>query len=280
MSRAVQQDRVAGPPAVPSPQSPGPSYLSPSSIKAYLTCSLRYYFEKVLRLSRPTSPSLHVGKAVHEAVRRYHLSVWRGEGLGAKELIGAYRSAFDSLEAEEPVEFNGPDHRAECLETGERVVGAYLDSEASVLKEMPTGVEVRLEGAVPQVPVPLYGFIDLVRPGNIPVDFKTVASTPSDLELESFLHEIQLVHYTVLLEEATGEAVTGVELIWLVKTKKPKVIPHRMPPPTKEQKERFFALAQIVCEGVRNRRFHPQPGMHCGWCPFRPECSQWSGGGR
>jgi putative RecB family exonuclease len=71
--------------------------------------------------------------------------------------------------------------------------------------------------------------VDLVRPGNIPVDFKTCAATPN-VELEAFNHELQLTAYQLLIEEATGEPVEGRELVFLVKTAKPKIIVHRIPP--------------------------------------------------
>ena len=61
----------------------------------------------------------------------------------------------------------------------------------------------------------------------MPVDFKTCASTP-DLELEAFNHEIQLTLYQLLIESATGERVDGRELVFLVKTKTPKVIVNRL----------------------------------------------------
>jgi putative RecB family exonuclease len=234
----------------------------------------------VARLPRPTSPSFHIGKAVHEGVRRYHLSVWREENLTSDQIVEAYRTAFDTLEAEEEVTFKDGAQRETSLATGERVVRAYLESESAVLEAKPVGVEVRLEERIAGLPAPLYGIIDLVRPGNIPVDFKTAASTPSDLDLEAFQHEIQLVHYTLMLEEATGEAVTGTELIWLVKTKTPKVIRHVMPPPTPDQRHRFKALAGIFAEGVASERFHPQPGQHCSWCAYRTECREWTGGSR
>src|SRR5690606_23927810 len=118
-------------PAADTALRPELPYISPSSMKSYLTCSLKYYFEKVLRLPRPTSPSLHVGKAVHEGVRRFHLSVWREEKLSPEEIVESYRSSFAALEAEEAVNFKDDAHRTDCLQTGERVLRAYLESEVA-----------------------------------------------------------------------------------------------------------------------------------------------------
>ena len=55
-----------------------PDYISPSAAKSYLSCSLRFYFERVLQITKPTSASLHLGKAIHAALQSFHLARWRG----------------------------------------------------------------------------------------------------------------------------------------------------------------------------------------------------------
>lgn len=257
-----------------------PKWISPSSLKDYLGCSLRYRFRKILRLPSPLSPGLHLGKAVHAGLQAYHLTVQRGEDISAGKVAELYRRNFSLLEEKEPVEYRDRQQREETLATGERVVRAYLASEVGACLGAPEGVEVHLEERIAPLELPLTGIIDLLRMGNVPVDFKTVASTPGDLDLESFLHEVQLTAYALLLEAKTGRPVPGMEVVYLVKTKTPKVIRHRLPAPTPLQKKRFFALAGAFTEGLHAERFVPQPGMHCGWCPYRAECREWSGGGR
>jgi hypothetical protein len=46
-------------------------------------------------------------------------------------------------------------------------------------------------------------YTKLEKQGNVPVDYKTCASTPN-LTLESFAHQTQLLLYQILLEENTG----------------------------------------------------------------------------
>ena len=41
------------------------THISASSLKLYLGCSLKYYYKKIQKLEEPTSPALHLGKAVH-----------------------------------------------------------------------------------------------------------------------------------------------------------------------------------------------------------------------
>lgn len=145
------------------------------------------------------------------------------------------------------------------------------------MEDVPRGVEVQLEEDFPELPSPLLGYVDLARGGNVVVDFKTVASTPN-VELEAFQHYLQLTAYQLLVEAATGGKVEGRELVFLVKTKTPKVIVHRMPPADSGAIERFWAIASAAVDGIYYEHFHPQPGMHCAWCSFREQCANWKGG--
>lgn len=45
-----------------------PDYISPSAAKSYLACLLRFYFERIAEIKKPTTPALHLGKAVYTAL--------------------------------------------------------------------------------------------------------------------------------------------------------------------------------------------------------------------
>lgn len=252
-------------------------HISASSLKLYLGCSLKYYFKKVLGLPEPTSPSLHLGKAVHAGLQAFHRGRWYGKSHDLQTVLQAYEKALAEQNESDPVEYKNDKECDKLIEQGNRVLTAYLESEHAMMDEIPLGVEVKLEEDLPELPSPLLGYVDLVRAGNVPVDFKTCASTP-DVELEAFQHELQLTAYQLLIESATGEAVEGRELVFLVKTKTPKVIVHRMPPATQQDKQRFWSIAQAAVDGIYHERFYPQPGMQCSWCAFREQCKNWEGG--
>lgn len=251
-------------------------HVSASSIKDYLTCSLRFYFKRVLGLPEPVSPNLHLGQAVHAGIQAFHLARWRGGDHAPDAVIEQYRLAFASLEDEGDVRFEDGE-RDKSLEKGEAVIRAYLESDHARADERPLGVEVQLREDIPDLASPLVGYVDLVRPGHVPVDYKTCAATPN-LELEAFLHELQLTAYQILIESATGEEVMGRELIFLVKTKTPKIIVHRLPPASASDVARFRAIAVAMIDGVYHERWTPQSGMHCAWCFYRQQCAQWTGG--
>lgn len=251
------------------------AYISASRLKSFLTCRLKFYFEKVLGLKAPASPNLQIGKAVHAGLQHFHTARWRGNDASPEPVLEAYRRAYDELEAADTVDYKGKD-REECIATGERVIQAYL---GSILVDDPRrimGVEVYLRSESIGLPLPLVGVLDLVRDGPTPLDFKTVGSTP-DLAQEAWANELQLTCYHLLLGDATGETPDHGELVYLVKLKSPRVIRHELQAVTDTQIDRLKSLAETYTKGVSGEDYYPSVGMHCRWCSFRSECAAWTG---
>lgn len=260
------------PPHVPAAHQGGPDHISPTSAKSYLSCSLRFYFERVRRLEKPVPPALHLGKAVHAALQAFHLARWRGQDDSPEATAAAFQKAFqDGLE--EGVSYPDPAACEKARQDGLRVVAAYLDS-PEALNELPLAVEVPLEEKIAGVPVPVSGVLDLVRRDHTPVDFKSAAAKPQ-ADMAAFDHELQLVTYQLLIEATTGETPPALEVVHLVKTKIPKVVKVSVPPADAARKRRVVRLLATAVDGIAEGRFHPQPGMHCSWCQYRRECAAW-----
>ena len=250
-----------------------PQHISPTAAKSYLGCSLRFWFERVACIRKPTTQALHLGKAVHAALQAFHLARWRGGDDSVEAVAAAYEAAFLRLERDEgPVNFDDAAEREKCRQDGLRVVAAYLDS-PEAMKEKPRAVEVMLKENIPGLSVPLTGAMDLVEGDFTPVDFKSAAARP-DPNNAAFDHELQLVSYQLLLE-AIGETPPSLDLVFLVKTKTPQIIRVQSPPANVHRKQRVTALLETAVEGIANSRHHPQPGMHCSWCQYRTECKAW-----
>ena len=261
-------------PVVTGPTSHLPQHISPTAAKSYLGCSLRFWFERVACIRKPTAPALHLGKAVHAALQSFHLARWRGGDDSVETIAQAFEDAFLRLERDEgPVRFADEAEREKVRLDGLRVVIAYHDS-PEAMKERPRAVEVLLKEDIPGLSVPLTGAMDLVEGNYTPVDFKSAAARP-DPDNAVFDHEIQLVSYQLLLEATTGEKPPSLDLVFLVKTKVPQVIRVQSPPADAHRKERVIALLETAVEGIANSRHHPQPGMHCSWCQYRTECKAW-----
>ncbi|MEO5915802.1 MAG: PD-(D/E)XK nuclease family protein [Luteolibacter sp.] len=250
-----------------------PEHISPTAAKAYLSCSLMFYFERVVCLRKKTPVALHLGKAVHAALQAFHLARWRGGDDSPETIAAVFEQSFTDLERDEgPVNYKNDAKREKTRIDGLRVIAAYLDS-PEAMKEKPRAVEVMLTESIPGLSVPLTGAMDLVEGNYTPVDFKSASSKP-DRSHAVFDHEIQLVSYQLLLE-TVGENPPSLDLVFLVKTKKPQTIRVRSKPADRHRKLRVIALLDTAVEGIASNRFHPQPGMHCSWCQFRNECMAW-----
>lgn len=251
-----------------------PQHISPSAAKSYLGCSLRFFFERVACIKKPTSVALHVGKAVHAALQAFHVARWRGADDSPEAIAAAYEKSFTDLETDEgPVNYEDEAQRQKARADGFRVVAAYLDS-PETMKEKPRAVEVLLKENVAGLSVPLTGAMDLVESDYTPVDFKSAAARP-DPGNAAFDHEIQLVSYQLLMEIATGHTPKSLDLVFLVKTKVPQVIRVSSPAANSHRKQRVIALLESAVQGIARNCYNPQPGMHCSWCQYKNECMAW-----
>ena len=241
-----------------------PVYLSPSSVKSYLSCSLRFFFERVAQIRKPTTVALHVGKAIHTTLQSFNLARWRGEDSSEAAMKKAFSTHFLELEKEKgPVDYADEETRQKVFSCAWNTVKAYMDSD-EVASQMPLGVEVGIgmSATIPGLPVPVRGVIDLVQHDLTAVDYKSSAAKP-DAGHAAFDHELQLVTYQMMIEEATGDTPPSLDLIYLVKTKTPQVIRVKTPPANEQRKQRIADLYKIAYEGITTERFHPQPGMQC-----------------
>ena len=179
-------------------------YVSASRLKNFLSCRLRFYFEKVLALPRPLSPNLHFGKAVHAAIQHYNKARWRGGDASEPAVLSAFADAFAHPENNVAVNWDEPEEEAELKAKGELVLAAFLAHQQHLIEPQPMGVEVKVTAELPWLALPLLGIIDLVKADRRAVDYKTIGATPN-LELEAWQHEVQLTLYALLIEDATGE---------------------------------------------------------------------------
>ena len=114
----------------------------------------------------------------------------------------------------------------------------------------------------------MYGVIELVQHDLTAKVYKSAAARP-DAGHAAFNHELQLVTYQMMIEEAMGNTPPSLDLIYLVNTKTPQVI---RVPANEQRKQRVAELYRISYEGITIKRFHLQSGMQCTWCQYRTEC--------
>lgn len=251
-----------------------PDYLSPSSVKSYLSCSLRFFFERVAQIRKPTTVAC-ISARPTTPYASPSTSPGGGERITAKQpWKKPSPPTFRSWRRRKAlVDYADEETRQKVRACAWNTVKAYMDS-GEVASQMPLGVEVSLSATIPGLPVPVRGIIDLVQHDLTAVDYKSAAAKP-DAGHAAFDHELQLVTYQMMVEEATGDTPPSLDLIYLVKTKTPQVIRVKTPPADDQRKQRVADLYRIAYEGITTERFHPQPGMQCSWCQYKKECSGW-----
>ena len=250
------------------------SKVSASRLNCFLMCRLKFYFRYVVKLAKPATGALFVGRTVHWALQQWSKARWFGRQLDTDSLKPGFDLHWETIQEREPVVWE-IDEEAKQRDKAWGLVDMYLRETTIPADEKPEAVEVAIEADLPGLPK-LVGVIDLVRPGGKVVDFKTSATTP---QIAQAIHrnETQLTAYGILHREATGHDASGFELHHLIKTKQPKLVVTAVGAMTDQREERFLRLVESYVDGVEREDYVPSPGLQCSSCEFFHECSAWRG---
>src|ERR1700678_2039949 len=87
-----------------------------SAISQYLSCPLRFYFQRVLRLPQPSvSSSLVLGSAVHAALAEYHRTVQQDEPTDTTKLHRVFTDSWSSRESGKRVSYRAGENQADLM---------------------------------------------------------------------------------------------------------------------------------------------------------------------
>ena len=245
-------------------------HLSYSSISSYMTCGKAWKYRYIDKVQAPTSLTLITGSAVHDTVEK----IIENRTLGiydadATEIATqALAERFSSADIDE----NTPEAETAKNDVLRVVTDAYILSEVNNLtaKVDDAGpmIERKVTLQVPEVEVPIIGYIDIILSNGTPADFKTSAKSWTQAKAEA---ELQPVFYL----GAMGQM--GIPVNWdfwhivFVKTKQPKfqILKHRHYP---EQIFKLFEQIQTVWKSMSSNVFLPAaPG--CWKCS--PKCCEY-----
>lgn len=246
-----------------------------SSISQYLTCPLRYYFQRILCLPQPTvGSSLVLGTAVHASLAAYHQDLKVGREPRRELIERAYRAAWDRRDGTE-IAFKDGETREDLIAQGIALVELYL-------KEPPPDRIVAIEHEMiapihnsrgEYLEVPLVAVADLITAtddGLVVREFKTAARAYSESEAAASL---QPTCYVNAVEDAFAEP-TSVQYTVLVKTKTPK-IQKLDATRTAEDLGRLGDIVETIERAVQADIYYPVETHHCSTCPYRDPCRSW-----
>lgn len=247
-------------------------HLSYSSISAYRTCGKAWKYRYLDKIPTPSSPVLVIGSVVHDTVEE----IIRCNSLGIEEPDAA---EFAAQALTERLERENMNNNTPELETAKnealRVVTA-----PSILSEI-RNIKAKVDNAgpmierkvtleVPEVDVPIVGYIDIILSDGTPADFKTSSKSWTQQKAES---ELQPVFYLAAMGQCGIPVSWNFRHLVMVKTLKPKfqILEHRHEP---AELFRLFRDIQNVWESMTTGIFLPAaPGS---WKCNPRYCEYWA----
>lgn len=247
-----------------------------SSISQYLTCPLRYYFQRILCLPQPTVGSgLVLGSAVHAGLAEYHRHLQEGREPDLALVQRAYAEDWARRDDAE-IAFKDGETREGLMAQGLALLDLYLnepppDRIVAVEQEIIAPVH---NSRGEYLEAPLLAVADLIvatDEGLEVREFKTAARAYSESEATASL---QPTCYVNAVQEAFGEPVT-VEYTVLIKTKTPK-IQRLQADRSPEDLGRLGDIVETIERAVQANIYYPvENQINCSTCPYRGPCREW-----
>lgn len=248
-----------------------------SAISQFLSCPLRFYFQRVIRLpQKSVGSSLVLGSSVHAALAEYHRTIQQDEPTDTAKLYQIIADTWARRESETPISFRDGESQDELMAQGISLVDLYL-------KEPPPEKIIAIEQEIiaplhnsqgEYLETPLVAVLDLITEGDEELtvrEFKTSGRAYSEMEAETSL---QPTCYVNAVQESLGIAPT-VEYTVLVKTKTPKV--QRLTTVRNEDDlARLGDIVENIERAIQAQAFYPvETPLNCSTCPYRQPCREW-----
>lgn len=248
-----------------------------SAISQYLSCPLRFFFQRVQRLKQiSVGSSLVLGSSVHAALAEYHRTVQQDEPTDAGKLHRIITETWTTREKETSITYRAGENKADLVAQGVSLLELYL-------KEPPPDHIIGIEQEIlaplhnsrgEYLETPLLAVADLITEGNEELtvqEFKTSGRAYSEMEAETSL---QPTCYVNACQEAFGQPAT-VEYTVLVKTKTPKI--QRLKAVRHEDDlARLGDIVENIERAIEANVFYPvENPLNCSTCPYRQPCREW-----
>jgi PD-(D/E)XK nuclease superfamily len=242
--------------------------LSPSQVRTFLDCPVRWEFKYRRRLPDPQTSNLALGKAVHAALgENFRQKIETREDLPTTGVMALFRQAW--IEERDETEFAESDDADVIGKCGEALVMRYMDEMAPFIQ--PAASDFFVAGEIGGIRV--QGIIDVVDEDQRIIDLKTRTRRPPHI---SFADVFQVATYRQLLPTADG----CVHIDSLIKTKSVQVVRQSLDL-TPEDLRITVMLYPLVREAMQTNAFLPNRlSLSCSrrHCAFWRQCEREFGG--
>ena len=248
-----------------------------SAISQFLSCPLRFYFQRIAKLPQKfVGSSLILGSAVHAALAEFHRSVQENEPIEIANLHRAIADTWTRRETETRISYREGETQADLMALGIALIELYL-------KEPPPQNIVAIEQEIIApihnsrgdiLETPLVAVADLITASGEDLkvcEFKTSGRGYSEMEAETSL---QPTCYVNAVQETFGHPTT-VEYTVLIKTKTPR-IQRLTTVRTDEDLGRLGDIVKNIERAIEAKVFYPvETPLNCSTCPYRQPCREW-----
>lgn len=249
-------------------------HLSYSSIQTFLTCPEHWRRKYIAGEPVAVGPPLLFGKTFHKVVSEF-VSLPRAE-RSADLLLQVWDAQWrGALVGEGDSVIWGDDEPAAQESLGRAMlaapeVTALLTSLEPLVEPWGPAVEKPIVLDVPDVPVPIVGFVDLVTQDGAPAEWKTSAALwPAN---RAALETQPLFYLAALAQEGLASPGGMFRHFVVTKTKTPRlqVMETRR---TQAEQEWLFGMIRAVWRSIESEQFYPNPAA---WFCNERQCHFWS----
>ena len=137
----VRSPTESAPKAKPNPIETLQKTVSASRLNTWLQCRLKFFFRYVQQITKPKTPSLHVGSVVHLILQAWNMARWRKQAFEWER----FRKLFDDGWKDQSTKINWDGEEVAQKNTAWSVLEMYFTETPIKANEMPEAVEVPME---------------------------------------------------------------------------------------------------------------------------------------
>ena len=257
-----------------SSQRPRPEFVTLNDLEAWLSCRLRWKLTRDQPPDAEPPPWEHLQKCILESLYFYHRERSRLGRMYFPRVQEHFWEAFERQSLAASNRYLHPWDRAKDMRFGESVLEQYVAAANAQAKEC-IGQNCTWSIRVPGAKLPLQVRADLLF-SEKPVRLQVVRGVP-DPELAQFHLAPWAAAITAAHQGHCGGPPKQLEAVFLVADESPQVVRLVIPPPPPETMDKLRLWLTAYASGLARGDIFPQPGSHCGYCPFRVPCARWPG---
>ncbi len=235
--------------------------LSLYQIDDYLTCPLKYKYIHILRVPLLPHHTIIYGKALHEAVKEYHLHKINGRPITIEQVLDVFRRVWVSEG------FLSREHEEKRIQAGEDALRKFYERQET-LAVQPVYVEKDFSFLIDRDRVTgRWDRIDIRDGEVIVVDIKSSEVRQQDAADRRAKESRQLAIYALAYQQIFQQTPVAVELHFLETTLVGSAAV------TDKLLNKAIEDIQEAARGIRARDYTPKPSyMNCQVCAYAEVC--------